>query len=64
MLLYTKYDVQNLLFAYYAEQAASTAAMLLIYVLLVPALAMVLALAMPPSGQSTRSEAHQPAPKR
>ena len=55
--------MQNLLFAYYAEQAASTAAMLLIYVLLVPALAMVLALAMPPSGQSTRSEAHQPAPK-
>ena len=55
--------MQNLLFAYYAEQATSTAAMLLIYVLLVPALAMVLALAMPPSGQSTRSEAHQPAPK-
>ena len=39
-------------------------AMLLIYALLVPALAMLLALVMPPNVQSTRSEAHQLAPKR
>ena len=51
-------------FEYYVEQAASTAAMLLIYALLVPGLAMLLALVMPPNVQSTRSEAHQPAPKR
>ena len=42
----------------------STAAMLLVYALLVPALAMLLALTMSPGGQGTRSEAHQLAPMR
>ena len=51
-------------FEYYVEQAASTAAMLLIYALLVPGLAMLLALVMPPNVQSTRSEVHHRAPKR
>ena len=49
---------------YYVEQAASTAAMVLVYALLVPGLAMLLALVMPPNVQSTRSEVHQRAPKR
>ena len=51
-------------FEYYVEQAASTVAMLLFYALLVPALAMLLALTMSPGGQGTRSEAHQLAPMR
>ena len=51
-------------FEYYVEQAASTVAMLLFYALLVPALAMLLALTMSLGGQGTRSEAHQLAPMR
>ena len=39
-------------------------AVLHIYALLVPTLATLLALALSPGGQGTRSEAHQPALKR